>query len=151
MSNEVISGKKCDSEIGRVNDVSKKQFKKLLRRKGTEVYFVVLNSMNTNNVPFRKETNDEEFKKIISEYSDVFKSSLRRGLLPNRSVDHEIETDPNVKIPNRRLFRLSSDELRATRQYMNENLENGRIARSKSPYGAPLFFAKQVGNPLFSS
>lgn len=69
-------------------------------------------------------------------------------LPPKRSVDHDIETDPLAKIPSRRLFRLSPDELRPIRQYINENLEIGRIRLTKSSYGAPLFFEKQEGKPL---
>lgn len=88
--------------------------------------------MKTEAISFGKQTKDPELMEIIDEYSDVFRSTLPKGLPPVRNVDHEIETDPNQKIPNRSLFRLSPDELRATREYIAENLENGRIRRIKS-------------------
>lgn len=58
-----------------------------------------------------------------------------------------ILTDPSANIPNRRSFRLSLDELRATRKYIEENIKSGRIILSKIPYGAPLLFAKQEWKP----
>eukprot|EP00171_Calliarthron_tuberculosum_P021638 IDg21638t1 len=86
--------------------------------------------------------------KIHGERTNCQAYKLPNELPPERSMDHEIITDQNAKIPNRGLYRLSPDELCATREYIQENLRNGRIRSSKSPYGAPLFFAKQPGKPL---
>lgn len=142
-----IFGKKVDESCS-INNISVSGFRKLMKKKGTKVFAVCLNSLETEEDKFGSSTEDPELQEIIREYADVFKSKLPPGLPPKRSVDHEILTDPDSKIPHRRLFRLSPDELRATREYISENLANGRIRSSKSPYGAPLFFAKQEGKPL---
>ncbi len=86
--------------------------------------------------------------KIVEQYSDVFQSNFPDALPHQRTVDYEIETNPEAKITNRRLFWLSSEELRATREYIEDNLKSGRIRVSKIPCGAPLFFEKKEGKPL---
>ena len=107
-----------------------------------------MNSVEREQDEFGKSTSDSEMNNIVEEYSDVFQSTLPSGLPPKRSIDHKNETDPQAKIPIRRLFQLSPDELRATRENIRENLENGRIRLSKRPYGALLFFAKESGKLL---
>ena len=131
-----------------MNNVTIKEFKSILKEPETIIFAVHVNAVSNSDKSFAEETDDPELKSIIDEYSEVFQSNLPPGLPPVRSVDHEIVTDPNSKIPYRRLFHLSPEELRATREYIEENLKNGRIRRSKSPYGAPLFFAKKEGKPL---
>ena len=135
------------SENLHITNVSVRRFKKLMKDLGTEVFAVVINSIDTKQ--FGKATEDALMKEIIQEYSEVFKSQLPPGLPPKRAVDHEIMTETSVKIPNHRLFRLSPEELRATRDYIDDNLKNGSIRLSKSPYGAALFFAKAPGTLKF--
>ena len=53
-----------------------------------------------------------------------------------------------IRIHLTTLFQLSPGELSATKQYVVEMIENEKIRRSKSPYGAPLFFVKEKENEL---
>ncbi len=145
---KILKGKFDETKNSEVSAISCKGFKNLIHEKGTQVFACIINSIGTPQDQFGEPAEDPEMKEIVSEYSDVFRSNLPSGLPPRRSVDHEIITEPDVKIPNRRLFRLSPEELRATREYIKENLENGRLRVSRSPYGAPFFFAKQEGKPL---
>lgn len=131
-----------------MTSVSIKEFQSIIQEPETFVFAVSVNTATNPDECFAQETDDPELKSIIKGYSDVFQAELPPGLPPIRSVDHEIETDPNSKIPYRLLFHLSPEELRAKREYIEENIKNGRNRRSKSPYGAPLFFAKKEGKPL---
>lgn len=148
IGDQVLNGMKYDGSENNVSNISIKKFRRLMKEKGTQVYAVVLNALESTEYSFGRSPTDPELQNIVKEYSDVFRSELPKGLPPKRSIDHEIITDKDAKIPNRRLFRLSPDELRATREYIKDNLESGRIRLSRSPYGAPLFFAKQKGKPL---
>ncbi len=139
------TGKGCTLSM---NTISLGEFRRSAKEKGTQVFAVVVNDIETNHENFGQATDDPELGKIIEQFSDVFQSQLPPGLPPIRTVDHAIETDPDAKIPYRRLFKLSPQELKATREYIADNLENGRIRLSKSPYGAPLFFAKHENRPL---
>ena len=78
----------------------------------------------------------------------MFRSELPQGLPPKRSIDHKIETEKGAKPPKRSLFQLSPAELEATKQYITELIQKGKIRPSRSPYGAPLFFVKQRGRKL---
>lgn len=91
---------------------------------------------------------DRKLTEIIHNYQSVFRSQLPNGLPPIRSIDHEIVIDPDEKIPFRGLYRLSPEELLATKEYLTDLLKRGVIRPSKSPFGAPLFFAKAPGKPL---
>ncbi len=105
-----IQGTEYLPEGSEVSNMSIKGFRRLLRKKGTKLFACYVNSVDGIKESFGKSSSDPEMNKIIGKYSDVFRSTLPSGLPPKRSVDHEIETDSNAKIPNRRLFKLSPDE-----------------------------------------
>jgi len=90
----------------------------------------------------------QNLRNVLHKYEDVFREELPAGLPPERPVDHEIETKEEEKPPHRPLYQLSRKELQATKEYVEDLLEKGKIRRSKSPYGAPLFFVKDKDKPL---
>ena len=61
---------------------------------------------------------------------------------PKRSVEQTIEIEDGSKPPHRSLYQTSPAELTAAKEYVEDLLKKGKIRRSKSPYGAPLFFVK---------
>lgn len=61
-------------------------------------------------------------------------------------LDHAIEIDQTVRLPLRPLYQLSPAELAAVKEYLVDQLKNGKIRRSKSPFGASLFFVKGKGS-----
>ena len=82
---------------------------KLMRQTGPQVYAVILNTLETNEESFGQVSEDPKMMEVVHNYSDVFRTTLPDGLPPKRSVDHQIETHPNEKVPNRRLFKLSPE------------------------------------------
>lgn len=80
-----------------INNITLKQCQRMLRKKGTSLFAVVLNSIENHEKDFGLAPKDPEMKKIVEQFSDVFQSSLPQGLPPIRSVDHEIETEPGGK------------------------------------------------------
>lgn len=85
---------------------------------------------------------DQNITEILYEFEDVFKEELPVGLPQQRAVDHEIWIDPDSCIPYRGLYKLSTEELRATKEYPIDLLKQKVIKLSRSPFGAPLFFVK---------
>ncbi len=63
-------------------------------------------------------------------------------------MDHEIETEKEAKPPHRPLYQLSTVELKAMKEHVQNLLKSGKIRPSKSPYGAPLFFVREKDNKL---
>ncbi len=94
ISRQMIKAKEQRPENELVNQVSIRKFRRILKRKGTEIHAVRLNSVDIANEPFGKLPVSQEMKNIVNEYSDVFRSILPDGLPPARSIDHEIITDP---------------------------------------------------------
>ncbi len=88
------------------------------------------------------------FKKILQKFSTVLREELTLVLLPERSVNHEIEADENAKPLHMPLYQLSPVELKAMRDYVQEVLGKGNIRPRKFPYGAPIFFDKEDDKPL---
>lgn len=86
---------------------------------------------------------DVRLERLLKRYSHIFRDDLPSGLPPKRPVDHTIElTEANVT-PNRPIFQLSPAELLATKEYVTDLINRGKIRPSRSPFGAPLFFVKQ--------
>ena len=71
-----------------------------------------------------------ELEKLLEKYSSVFREDLPSGLLPEREVDHAIETDDSVKPPHRPLYQLSPVELVAVKEYVMELLRKGKFDRA---------------------
>ena len=86
-----------------VTNVSLRMFKKIVKEKRNQVYAVVINNMHTTN-------HHSEGRQQIQEWRNSrrtigrFQFWIAPGLQSKRPVDHEIVTDPEAKISNRRLF-----------------------------------------------
>jgi hypothetical protein len=55
--------------------------------------------------------------------------------------DHAIDLFPGKEPPHKPLYNLSEKELLLLREYLDGAIEKGWIRLSKSPAGAPIFFA----------
>jgi hypothetical protein len=81
-------------------------------------------------------------------YADVFSKSESNRLPPHRAYDHKIHLEaplPNAFSP---LYRQSTSELQATKEYLLENLDKGFIVNSKSPFASPILFVKKSDGSL---
>ena len=85
---------------------------------------------------------------IHRDYADVFSKSESDQIPPHRIYDHKIQLEaplPNAFSP---LYRQSTEELKATKQYLLENLEKGFIVNSSSPFASPILFVKKADGKL---
>jgi transposase InsO family protein len=81
-------------------------------------------------------------------YKDVF-STENSGLLPShKTTDHAIDLQPGKEPPYGPIYPLSQTELQELREYIEENLQKGRIRLSKSPAGAPILFVPKKDGGL---
>lgn len=86
---------------------------------------------------------------IYSDFAPLFKERPVGTLPPHRDCDHAIPIEPGSKVPFGPLYTLSQAELKALREYLDDNLAKGFIRKSESPAGAPvLFTAKKDGKSL---
>jgi predicted secreted protein len=87
-------------------------------------------------------------------FTDVFSKAASDTLPPHRPYDHKIQlTDSTTNGTTNTLSfsplrHQSTDELRAVKQYLIENLHKGFIEASKAPFAAPILFVKKPNGSL---
>lgn len=84
-------------------------------------------------------------------YQDVF-SKRASDLMPpyRKHVDHKIELIQENTLSYSPLYRMTTEELLAVKQYLLDNLDKGFIAPSNAPFASPvLFVAKPDGGLRF--
>lgn len=96
----------------------------------------------TNESQSSHSTSSEE-RKILEDFKDVFPDELPTGLPPKRGVDHEIVLVPGANPPSRAPYRMSVRELQELKKQLDENLKQGFIRPSRSPFGSPVLFVKK--------
>jgi len=130
----------------RVTNLSVKKFRQMLKKKSSEdfqVFQVMVREKPSELEKVKVGKQDARTAALLKKYECVFRSELPAGLPPERSVEHTIEVEKGSKPPHRPLYQLSPAELKACKEYVEDLLKKGKIRRSKSPYGAPLFFVKE--------
>lgn len=100
---------------------------------------------------------DEELETICQklpdqykEFADVFSKTASDKLPLPRDVNHQLELneDPSKTVGYSPLYKMSTEELEAAREYIIDNLNKGFIIPSKSPYASPILMAKKPGGGL---
>ena len=83
---------------------------------------------------------------FLQRYSQWF--SEPSGTAPPLGIYHSIPTQPDAKIPQHRVRRMSTAEIQEVQKQLKWYLEKGWIRPSTSPYGAPVVFAKKADGTL---
>jgi transposase InsO family protein len=84
---------------------------------------------------------------LINDFGELFPDDLSE-LPPTRDIDHEIKIFDNVTPPSQQPFRMSQPELAELKRQLELLLDKGFIRPSKSPYAAPVLFAKKKDGTL---
>ena len=69
-------------------------------------------------------------------------------LAPHRDCDLKMEIDETAKPPLGPIYSLSQSELTALQEFIDENVANGFIWLSNSPFGEPVLFVKKKDDSL---
>ena len=89
-----------------------------------------------------------KWPEYLDEYADVFSEKGFERLPQHRSWDHAIELKPDFKPSECKIYPLNPQEQEALKEFIQENLESGRIRPSKSPMASPFFFIKKEDGSL---
>jgi hypothetical protein len=95
-----------------------------------------------------KQSFEDLVPKPYRDFEDVFSKDAFDRLPPRKTWDHGIELTPGAEPQSSRTFPLSPLEQKELDNFLQENLRNGRIRPSKSPFGAPVFFIKKKDGSL---
>ena len=115
-------------------------------------YTTMINASGTANANTELnhvQTEQVTLPRCYHEYKDVFSEAAEDILPPHREdLDHAIDLKANALPPFGPLYNLSEKELTTLKDYIDKNLANGFIVRSKSPAGAPILFVKKSDGSL---
>src|ERR1700722_13573741 len=77
------------------------------------------------------------------EFADVFDKAKAQTLAPNRPYDLKINLKECYTPPLGQVYSLSQTELKALREFLDENLATGFVSSTWSPHGAPVLSSKR--------
>jgi hypothetical protein len=98
--------------------------------------------------PHTETTQVAKVPECYSRFHELFSKEAADVLPEHRPWDHTIPIDPRLEPPFGPLYALSATELKALREYLDENLSRGFIRPSSSPAGAPILFVKKKDGTL---
>lgn len=120
-----------------------------LKSKGTEAFLFVIKECKVREEPNSTQPVPHDLAQLLAEFSDVLVKELPPGLPPSRETDHQVElTAGEHKPPYRPVYKMSPLDMEEARIQIEDLLKRGYIRPSKSPYGAPILFARKKNGKL---
>ncbi|CEL11248.1 hypothetical protein ASPCAL14351 [Aspergillus calidoustus] len=141
-------------------------FHQIAKKKGTTVFIASLYEINkileerraaeasilVSQVGEPEPSEEEIIKRtLLKEYHDlwdVFSKRESDQMPPSRPNDYRIELEGDNNIGYGPLYRMSTEELEAARQYILDNLDKGFIEACNSPFASPILMAQKPGGGL---
>ena len=84
----------------------------------------------------------------FANYASVFSKEATDHVPPSRPYDHEINLNDSFTPKVGKVYPLSPEERKATEDFLQENLDCGKIRPSNSPQASPFFFVKKKDGGL---
>ena len=129
--------------------LSQKQMRKIQQQEPQKVLTVWIKPVSEQLNATQEE--DEARAKIPRDYQEfyeMFKEEAHEKLPEHQDWDHEIPIKEGKKPTYGPIYALSETELKALREYLDENLKKGFIRPSTSPAGYPILFVPKKDGKL---
>src|SRR5258707_10818128 len=138
--------------------VSKRTMGRICQEVGSKTFLLSPSSIQQMPNPFHTSLDQLEAKAVSTaqpedtlsgvpqeyhEFCDVFSGEKANVLAPHRPYDLKINLEEGAKPFHRPIYSLSPPELTALREFLEENIQNGFIHPSNSPWGSPVLFVKK--------
>ncbi len=124
-------------------------FARALRAEGSTMYRLTLATVNGRSASVDESPPDlSRLPPEYHDFADVFSASESEKLAPHRPYDLKIDLENGAVPPPGPIYSLSQLELKALREFLDKNINNGFIRQSTSPHGAPVLFVKKKSGEL---
>lgn len=146
-----LTGKNCvpkaisieppEKQYTKISAVGVNKFRRAMKGKDSQVFMLYLHEILTKDPG---ELVPRKWPKRLHMFEEAEASSLP----PHRSHDYPIDLREGEQIPWFPMYGMTREELKALREYLDENLVKGFIRTSLNPAGAPVLFVKKADGRL---
>ena len=123
-----------------VENVYMKGTGRYIKRNGKLVPMMVAKTSISGKLAQKAEQVEVTLSEEYLEFAEVFSEEAFQKMPPRRAYDHPIELDETFKPKVGKVYPLSPDEQKATDDFVEENLRNGKIRPSMSPQASSFFY-----------
>src|SRR5260370_23052223 len=136
---------------------------RICQEAGSETFLLSLRSIQRTPNPFHTSQDQLEAKAVLTaqpedtlsrvpqeyhEFCDVFSGEKANALAPHWLYNLKINLEEGMKPFHRLIYSLLPPELTVLREFLEENVRNGFIRPSKSPWGSLVLFVKKKDGSL---
>jgi hypothetical protein len=94
----------------------------------------------------RDKVSNIEYCAVLKEFENVFKEIL--GFPPKRDIEFSINLIPGKAMVSKTPYKMSTNESKELKMYLEEILKKGYICPSVSPWGTPVLFVNKNNGTL---
>ena len=108
----------------------------------------MIEDRETLDTPENEDLLDTKLPEYLQNHRDSFSESASNQLPPHRPYDHKIHLEGEAPLGYSPLYNQSTEELKAIKQYLVDNLHKGFIEPSQAPFASPTLFVKKPNGGL---
>ena len=144
------SSSSSTSEVPSVSFINAAAYARLARVSGNTIFTVTISTSDSvsGGAASASAADIPGLPEDYHEFQDVFSKASASNLPPHRSYDLKIDLEEGAEPPIGRMYSLSETEMKALREFLDENLNNGFVRTSNSSHGAPILFVKKKDGSL---
>ena len=148
---QISNNLSTSTSIPSISIISSVAFHHACRLPGAQFFQILLSdtSVSGKSASISDEPSDlSAFPKEYNDFADVFNKTKAETLAPHCPYDLKINLEEGASLPLSLMYSLSQSELKAFREFIDNNLCTGSICSTSSSHGAPVLFVHKEDSSL---